>query len=47
MKNKEGEVESLNRNLKSLTEETEDLRDLNTKLDKDCEKAQDEYKELC
>jgi len=32
MKNKEVEVEGLNRNLKQLTEETEDLRDSNIKL---------------
>lgn len=47
MKNKEVEVEGLNKNLQQITEETEDLRDANLRLEKECEKAQDEYKDLC
>jgi predicted nuclease with TOPRIM domain len=47
LKQKEAEVDSTNKNLKEVTEETDDLREANTKLEKECAKAQEEYKELC
>lgn len=36
MKSKENEVDKISKDLRQLNEETEDLRDTNTKLEKEC-----------
>ena len=47
MKTKEAAVENANKKLNQLNEESDELKETNTKLEKECEKVQVEYKDLC
>ena len=47
MKTKEVTVENANKKLSQLNDESEELKETNHKLEKECEKVQMEYKYLC
>jgi chromosome segregation ATPase len=47
MKSKEAEVDNVSKNLAKINEETEDLKTANAKLEKERDRTQDEYKQLC
>ena len=47
MKNREAVVATTNRKLDQLNEEHEELRDKTNKLEKECQKSQTEYKNVC
>jgi predicted nucleic acid-binding Zn-ribbon protein len=47
MKNRENVVASTNRRLDQLNEEHNELKEKTNKLEKDCQKSQIEYKNVC
>ena len=47
MKSKESAVENANKKLSQLNDESEELKETNHKLEKECDKVQVEYKDLC
>lgn len=47
MKNREQTISATNKKLELLYQENEDIKEQTAKLEKECEKAQAEYQELC